>query len=138
MLLKFIGKSIAALTLCSALMAGTIDGKWDVQMVAKPEPNSKKAAKNKGKTKGKPSTLELKSEGKQLQGSVIARKRDAAPIEKGVFDGEKFSFTSKMTTKKGERTVYWQGTVDGSELKGKMSPRQGGKGGQEFIAKKAA
>ena len=128
MMLKMFGKSVAFVALCGALLtAGPIDGRWNI------EAQAKKATKGKARM----STLDLKSTGNQIQGNLTAGKHVNAAVDKGVIEGNTFSFVTKITTKKGDRTVYWKGTVDGDELKGTQSAKEGSKHGREFTAKRA-
>ena len=90
-----------------------------------------KAGKNKSRT----TTLELKTQGNQLTGTLAAKKISSA-LDKGLVDGNSFSFATKLTTKKGERTIYWKGTVEGDSLVGTQSAKQGAKRGQQFTAKR--
>ena len=82
-------------------------------------------------------TLNLKSEGNTLTGSVsgAVKKRGSAQIQDGKIDGNQFSFTTVQSGKKGEQKQTWRGTIDGDTLQGTRS-RTGGKRGQPFTAKR--
>ena len=124
-------KTILFLTASVGLFAGQIDGNWAV--------TAAETANKKGKAKAKPVTLELHAEGVQLEGKLLGGKKGGgAVIADGKVDGNSFSFTTKMTTKKGERTLYWKGSVNGDQIKGTRSAKEGGKRSQEFTAKKVA
>ena len=124
-------KTLLFLTASVSLLAGSLDGRWSVQPVTPTEANAK------GKTKSRVATLELQAKGAQLEGKLLGgKKRAETVITDGKVDGNSFSFVTKSTTKKGERTVYWKGSVEDGTLKGTHSPKQGGKGGTAFTAKK--
>jgi hypothetical protein len=128
MILRLFSKSIALVAFCGALLvAGPIDGRWTITMTPRTE----------GKGKTRTTTLEIKSVGDQLQGTISAGKKLNASIDKGTINGGDFTFVTKLTTKKGDRTIYWKGTVDGDQLKGVQSAKQGAKHGREFTAKRA-
>ena len=133
MILNRTAKTLALVAFCSALFAGPIDGRWKVEIIPKTEGPAKKAAKNRLRT----ATLEFKTKGNQLTGTLAAKKLSSA-LDKGLVDGNSFSFATKLTTKKGERTIYWKGTIDGDTLKGTQSAKEGAKRGQQFTAKRTA
>lgn len=133
MILNRIATTLIFLTFSGSLFAGTLDGRWNVQITPKAEGQAKKAGKNKSRT----ITLELKTQGNQLTGT-IAGKKMSSPVNKGLIDGNTFSFATKLTTKKGEKTIYWKGTLDGDSLKGTQSAKEGAKRGQQFTAKRTA
>ncbi len=93
--------------------------------------------KNGGQDRTVTVTMNLKTDGNTLTGSVrgIGRKGGAAQIQDGKIDGNQFSFTTVQTTKKGEQKQTWQGTIDGDTITGTHS-RAGGKRGQPFTAKR--
>ena len=120
---------IAGLLLTAALSLGAgIDGKWKMDAVAN----------KKGKT-GAALTLNLKSAGAKLEGDVegMGRKGAGVAVHDGKVDGNKFSFTTTVTGKKGDQKVVWEGTVEGDALKGTRM-REGGNRGQPFTAKRAS
>ena len=131
MILKFLTKSAALVALSGMMFAGSIDGRWKL------EPTEGQA---QATAKGKPRTtfLDLKAAGAQLTGTVSAGKKHNTTIEKGIVDGDKFSFVTRTITKKGERIQYWKGAVDGDQLKITHSAKEGAKHGQSMIAKRAA
>ena len=131
MILKFLTKSAVVLALSGMMFAGSIDGRWKLEPL---EGQAKKSAKGKSHT----ATLDLKSSGNQLEGTLSAGKKRNATIEKGTVEGNNFSFVTKTTTKKGERIQYWKGTVEGDQLKVTHSAKEGAKRGQSLIAKRAA
>jgi len=122
---------IAMGLLASSLYAG-IDGKWRAEL---------QAPQGKAKPEGKrtlTTTFDLKADGNALTGKVTAsggKRRRSFEIQNGKVEGDKFSFTTLIQTKKGETKLIWEGTVSGDELKGTRS-RVGGKRGQDFTAKR--
>ena len=131
MILKFLTKSAAMLAMSGLIFAGSIDGRWKLEPL---EGQAKTSVKGKSHT----STLDLKSSGNQLTGSLSAGKKHNTTIEKGSVDGDNFSFVTKTVTKKGERIQYWKGTVEGDQLKLTHSAKEGAKHGQPLIAKRTA
>ena len=118
-----------------ALAAG-IDGKWI---------SERQVGDADGKTYSHTTVLALKSEGGALTGTIV--QTSAAPwmsesngrsidITDGKIDGGKFSFKLTMDSKHGQRTVNYEGTLDGDQLKGTMKFRGIGIT-QPFDAKRA-
>jgi hypothetical protein len=116
--------------------AASIDGKWT---------SERQVGAADGKTYAHTTTLTLKNEAGVLTGTVV--QTSAAPwmsesngrsvdISDGKVDGDKFSFKLTMETKQGERTVVYEGTVEGDQLKGTMKFRGIGIT-QPFDAKRA-
>ena len=125
MILNQIAKTLVLAAFCGSLFAGpSIDGRWKVEMTPKA-----------GKSKSRTTTLDLKTQGNQLTGTLAAKKISSA-LDKGLVDGNTFSFATKLTTKKGERTIYWKGTIEGDSLVGTQSAKQGAKGGHQFTARR--
>jgi len=113
-----------------------IDGKWI---------SERQVGAADGKTYAHTTTLTLKNDAGVLTGTVV--QTSAAPwmsesngrsvdISDGKVDGDKFSFKLTMDTKQGERTVVYEGTVEGDQLKGTMKFRGIGIT-QPFDAKRA-
>lgn len=120
--------AITTLILCaaslSALAAG-IDGKWTSEMKF-----GERTINN---------TFNLKSDGNTLTGTMemsAGGQSRSTDIKNGKVDGSKFSFSVVQRGKQGERTVVYEGTVEGDELKGTMKP-EGMDQGRPFSAKKA-
>ena len=109
--------------------AAAIDGAWTSEM--------KMRGGKKGGDRTVRITLNLKSQGDQLTGTVESggKRSRSAQIQDGKIEGNRFSFTTVQTTKKGEQKQEWRGTVDGDTLQGTRS-RAGGKRGQPFTAKR--
>jgi hypothetical protein len=107
----FLGLSLGA------LLAAGVDGKWS---------GERKFQTPDGEERTMTTTLELKSEGNTLTGKMSAGPRGEAEIQDGKVDGNKISFTTKMSTPRGEFTSHWEGTVSGDEM---TLTRQGGPGG---------
>ena len=117
-------------------LAANIDGKWT---------SERQVGAADGKTYNHTTVFTLKSDGNSLTGTVV--QTSAAPwmsessgrsvdISDGKIDGDKFSFKLTMETKQGERTVVYEGTIDGDQLKGTMKFRGIGIT-QPFDAKRA-
>ncbi len=114
--MKRFGTSILAILALSAssLFAAAIDGKWQGEM----KTTGKKAAKERVVS----TVFDFKSEGNALKGTVSMGKGKRGPgpveIKDGKVEGDKVSFTTVVASKKkGDRTVTWEGTVSGDELK---------------------
>lgn len=128
--------SIVALCCAAALIASAaaIDGKW----VAKFEMKAPK--KQGGETRTVEITLDLKSDGTTLTGTVTGGPGRRAPtltIENGKIEGNKFSFTTVQKGRKAETKFLWEGTLSGDELKGTRTA-EGRRRGVEFTAKRAS
>lgn len=127
--------SILALCCAFALVASAaaIDGKW----VAKLEMKAPK--KQGGEARTVEITLDLKSEGEKLTGTVTGpgRRGAAMPIENGKIQGDRFSFTTVQKGRQGEMKLLWEGTVSGDELKGTRTPEGRGRG-IEFTARRVS
>jgi hypothetical protein len=127
-----IGSLILFLMTASLAWGSAIDGAWTAEMKMK---GGKKAGAQERIVQVK---FNLKSEGDKATGTVMsgARKRSStAQIVDGKIEGNRFSFTTVQTTKKGEQKLVWRGTVEGDTLQGTRS-REGGKRGQQFTAKR--
>ncbi|MFN3325949.1 MAG: hypothetical protein ACK5AZ_20825 [Bryobacteraceae bacterium] len=77
------------------------------------------------------STLNLKSDGNSLTGTVVTNFRGTerrADVKNGKLDGNKFSFSTTTQGPQGEFTTEWEGTVDEDQIKGSRS----GFGGRTF------
>ena len=118
------------------VLAASIDGKWI---------SERQVGAADGKTYAHTTIFTLKSDGDLLTGTVV--QTSAAPwmsessgrsvdISDGKVDGDKFSFKLTMDTKQGQRTVVYEGTVEGDQLKGTMKFRGIGIT-QPFDAKRA-
>jgi hypothetical protein len=122
--------------LCAAsLTAADINGKWAYE---------KQVGDADGKTYPHQSVFSLKNDGGMLTGSVVQtseapwmRPLTGKPLEisDGTVDGEKFSFKVKIETDKGERTSFYEGTIDGDQLKGTLKFRGIGIT-EQFVAKR--
>ena len=120
--------SAALLVASLSLMAAGIDGKWTAEMTNR----AKKGTGTKVVT-----TFDFKANGESLTGTVsaTARRTNTAEIIDGKVAGNKVSFKTKATTKKGEQNTVWEGTVDGDTFKGTRG-REGAKRTAEFSAKR--
>jgi len=120
--------AITTLILCAASLsafAASIDGKWNSEM--------------KFGERTIQRTFNLKSDGSTLTGTMemsAGGQSRSTDIKNGKIDGNKFSFSLVQRGKQGERTVVYEGTVEGDELKGTMKP-EGQDEGRPFTAKKS-
>ena len=120
--------AFSTLILCAAsviALAADIDGKWTSEMKM-----GERTIKN---------TYNLKADGSTLTGTIetsFGEQSRSTDIKNGKVDGNKFSFSAVQRGKQGERTVVYEGTVEGDELKGTMKP-EGQDEGRPFMAKKA-
>ena len=120
--------AVATLFVCFASLtafAASIDGKWDSEV--------------KFGERTIQRTFNLKSDGSTLTGTMemsAGGQSRSTDIKDGKVDGDKFKFSAVQRGKQGERTVVYEGTVEGSELKGTIKP-EGMDQGRPFTAKKA-
>lgn len=109
-------------------LAASIDGKWV----------SVRKMERGGESFTITQTFDLKAQGSSLTGSVSMAFGDQEPrkteIKEGKIDGNKFSFTTVMSTPNGEFKMVYEGTVEGDTLKGSSS-REGGQA-RPFEAKR--
>ncbi|HEY3442300.1 MAG TPA: hypothetical protein VGK29_16180 [Paludibaculum sp.] len=109
---------IACLVAGVALAAG-IDGKW----------YSERKMERDGNTMVIKTTFELKADGAKLTGKMVMAMGDMDPrdveIKDGKIEGNKFSFTTTMSTPNGEFKTVYSGTLDGDTIKG-TAAREGG------------
>jgi hypothetical protein len=100
-------------------LAASIDGKWV----------SVRKMERGGESFTITQTFDLKAQGSKLTGSVSMAFGDMEPrtteIKEGKIEGDKFSFTTVMSTPNGEFKMVYEGTVEGATLKG-TSTREGG------------
>ncbi len=127
--MKKINLMIAGLLIAAvAVFAAGIDGKWTSEMTMRGPNGEMKVT----------TTMDLKSSGETLTGTVATAgpRPGTAEIMEGKIAGNKFSFKTKQTTKKGEMINVWEGTMDGDSLTGSRG-REGGNNKMEFTAKRA-
>ncbi|MGD0579344.1 MAG: hypothetical protein ABSC08_10490 [Bryobacteraceae bacterium] len=128
-------KAVAA-TLVLLLVAGfaafaaDIDGKWKAE--------TKRPSRDGSGEITITMLFDLKADGAKLTGNVTLTgpwgERQAA-VSDGKIDGNKFSFTTTTEGPNGTMTTKYEGTVEGSALKG-TSAREGGQRSFPFEAKK--
>jgi hypothetical protein len=125
-------RTFITLTLCLLLLAtsavAAIDGKWV----------SERKMERDGQSFTIIQTFDLKAEGNKLTGKLTMQFGDMEPrtidIADGKLDGDKFSFTTTMSTPNGEFKMLYSGTVEGDTMKG-TSERDGGQS-RPFEAKR--
>src|SRR5258707_9878746 len=120
--------AITTAIVCAASLtafAASIDGKW--------------TSETKFGERTVQNTFNLKSDGGTLTGTIESSaggQSRSTDIKDGKLDGDKFKFSAVQRGKQGERTVVYEGTVEGNELKGTIKP-EGMDQGRPFTAKKA-
>jgi hypothetical protein len=124
----FITLSLCTLLLAGLAMAGSIDGKWV----------SERKMERDGQAFVIVQTFDLKAEGSKLTGKMTMQFGDMEPremeIREGKIEGDKFSFSTTMSTPNGEFKSIYSGAVEGDTLKG-TSEREGGQA-RPFEAKR--
>jgi hypothetical protein len=126
--MKIITLSLCVLLLSSLAIAASIDGKWV----------SERKMERDGQAFVIIQTFDMKAEGSKLTGKMTMQFGDMEPremtINDGKIDGDKFSFSTVMSTPNGEFKSIYSGTVEGDTLKG-TSEREGGQS-RPFEAKR--
>jgi hypothetical protein len=119
---------MCVLLLSSLAIAASIDGKWV----------SERKMERDGQAFVIIQTFDMKAEGSKLTGKMTMQFGDMEPremtINDGKIDGDKFSFSTVMSTPNGEFKSIYSGTVEGDTLKG-TSEREGGQS-RPFEAKR--
>lgn len=114
--------------LAGAALAASIDGKW----------KSERKMERDGQSFTITQNLTLKADGSKLTGTVATtfgeNENPPAEIKDGKIDGNKFSFTTTMSTPNGDFKMTYSGTVEGDMLKG-TAEREGGQA-RPFEAKR--
>lgn len=111
-----------------SLLAADVAGKWSFETSMPQNPDMKLTTTLDLKVNGSALTGTVTTSGGQMQGTPTE-------IQDGKVNGDKISFTVMQTTKKGEVKWTYEATVEGGSMKGTRT-REGGKGPQEFTAKK--
>lgn len=126
-------KTFIALCVCTFLFVGvalaaSIDGKWV----------SERKLERDGQSFTIVQTFDLKSDGNKLTGKLTTQFGEMEPrtvdITDGKIDGDKFSFSTTMSTPNGDFKMTYAGTVEGDTLKG-TAEREGGQA-RPFEAKR--
>jgi hypothetical protein len=124
----FTSAFLCVLLLAGLAFAAAIDGKWV----------SQRKMERDGQAFTITQTFDLKAEGGKLTGNVVMVFGDMEPrtieLKDGKIDGNKFSFSTTMSTPNGEFKSVYEGTVDGDTLKG-TAAREGGQS-RPFEAKR--
>lgn len=119
---------LTLLLFAGAALAASIDGKWV----------SERKMERDGQSFTITSKMNLKSDGAKLTGTVATsfgeQDGPVAEITNGKVDGNKFSFSTTMSTPNGDFKMNWTGTVEGDTMKG-TSEREGGQS-RPFEAKR--
>lgn len=116
------------LLLAGAVFAGPIDGKWVAE----------RKMERDGQAMTIVQTFELKEEGGKVTGKFSMKFGEMEPpaseIKDGKLDGNKFSFSTTISTPNGDMKTNYSGTVEGAVMKGNAE-REGGQA-RPFEAKK--
>lgn len=119
---------VSLLLLAGVVFAGPIDGKWVAE----------RKMERDGQSFTIVQTFELKEEGGKVTGKFSMKFGDMEPpaseIKDGKVDGNKFSFSTTISTPNGDMKTMYSGTVEGSMMKGNAE-REGGQA-RPFEAKK--
>ena len=119
---------VSLLLLAGVVFAGPIDGKWV----------SERKMERDGQAMTIVQTFELKEEGGKVTGKFSMKFGEMEPppgeIKDGKLDGNKFSFSTTISTPNGDMKTMYSGTVEGAVLKGNAE-REGGQA-RPFEAKK--
>ena len=125
---RFLSLAVSALLLAAFALAGPMDGKWVSERKMERDGQSMTIIQN----------FDLKTDGAKVTGTIAVKFGDnelpPSEIKDGKIDGNKFSFTSTMSTPNGDFKTSYSGTVDGDTLKG-SAEREGGQA-RPFEAKK--
>ena len=85
-------------------------------------------------------SIKLKQEGDKVTGVYVPPRGDEVELKDVKLDGNKISFAITRTVQNNERTIKYNGTVEGDTIKGKseMPGRDGGEArSRDWEAKKA-
>ena len=119
---------VSLLMLAGVVFAGPIDGKWVAE----------RKMERDGQSFTIVQTFELKEEGGKVTGRFSMKFGEMEPppgeIKDGKLDGNKFSFSTMISTPNGDMKTLYSGTVEGAVLKGNAE-REGGQA-RPFEAKK--
>jgi hypothetical protein len=119
---------VSLLLLAGVVFAGPIDGKWVAE----------RKMERDGQAMTIVQTFELKEEGGKVTGKFSMKFGEMEPpaseIKDGKLDGNKFSFSTTISTPNGDMKTNYTGTVEGAVMKGNAE-REGGQA-RPFEAKK--
>jgi hypothetical protein len=119
---------VSLLLLAGVVFAGPIDGKWVAE----------RKMERDGQAMTIVQTFELKEEGGKVTGKFSMKFGEMEPpaseIKDGKLDGNKFSFSTTISTPNGDMKTSYSGTVEGAVMKGNAE-REGGQA-RPFEAKK--
>lgn len=119
---------VSLLLLAGVVFAGPIDGKWVAE----------RKMERDGQAMTIVQTFELKEEGGKVTGKFSMKFGEMEPpaseVKDGKLDGNKFSFSTTISTPNGDMKTMYSGTVEGAVMKGNAE-REGGQA-RPFEAKK--
>ncbi len=125
---RFFSLAGSALLFMATAIAGPIDGKWVAE----------RKMERDGQAMTIVQTFELKEEGGKVTGKFSMKFGEMEPpaseIKDGKLDGNKFSFSTTISTPNGDMKTNYSGTVEGAMMKGNAE-REGGQA-RPFEAKK--
>ena len=125
---RFFSLAGSALLFMATANAGPIDGKWVAE----------RKMERDGQAMTIVQTFELKEEGGKVTGKFSMKFGEMEPpaseIKDGKLDGNKFSFSTTISTPNGDMKTNYSGTVEGAMMKGNAE-REGGQA-RPFEAKK--
>ena len=125
---RFFSLAGSALLFMATAIAGPIDGKWVAE----------RKMERDGQAMTIVQTFELKEEGGKVTGKFSMKFGEMEPpaseIKDGKLDGNKFSFSTTISTPNGDMKTLYSGTVEGAVMKGNAE-REGGQA-RPFEAKK--
>ena len=126
--MKIFGRIAVSVLLLAYAAFAAIDGKWEAE----------RKLERDGQAFTIIQTFDLKNDGGKLTGTLTMKFGDMEPrtveIKDGKVEGDKFSFTTTMSTPNGDFKTAYSGTVEGDTLKG-TAEREGGQS-RPFEAKR--
>jgi hypothetical protein len=109
---KLLNAVLGVVLLAGAAWAGAVDGKWAAE----------RKIERDGQSMTIKQTMDLKTDGTKLTGTMTVAFGDMDPmsmdVKDGKVDGNNFSFTTTMSTPNGDFKMTYKGTVDGDAMKG--------------------
>jgi len=99
-------------TLTAFAAFAAVDGRWkgEIKLPAKKQTTEPRKAA---------AILDVKTDGGKLTGTMQmgkGKRSRPAEIQDGKIEGDKITFTTVAKTKKGDRTMRWEGKLEGEQL----------------------
>ena len=117
---KLIQFALLMAVLSMTMMAADVAGKWTAEVPGRDGAMMKQA-------------LVFAVDGKNVTGTVAGGQGEPAKIEEGTLDGDTLSFKVTREFNGNKMVMTYTGKVSASEIQFK---REGGRGPQEFVAKR--